>query len=133
VTDIIVYPGEGQVYYPSHGFVGPEHASLTVQAEVKNGEIRVQRPLVMSYYPLYGMVSVPTVISTLDRDIYLSVHPSNTSQDTLVRALMGADVSPGEVVLSAKVVPFIALIWTGIALMGMGMTIILVGELVRKR
>jgi len=133
VTDIIVYPGEGQVYYPSHGFVGPEHASLTVQAEVENGEIRVQRPLVMSYYPLYGMVSVPTVISTLDRDIYLSVHPSNTSQDTLVRALMGADVSPGEVVLSAKVVPFIALIWTGIALMGMGMTIILVGELVRKR
>ena len=133
VTDIFVYPGAGQVYYPSHGFVGPEHASLTVLAEVENGEIREQRPLVMSYYPLYGMFSVPTVISTPGRDFYLSVHPSNTSQDTLFGALMGMEVFPGEVVLSMKVVPFIALIWAGIALMVLGMTMILVGELVRRR
>jgi cytochrome c-type biogenesis protein CcmF len=133
VTDIIVYPGVGQVFYPSHGFSGPEHASLTVLAEVENAEIREQRPLVMSYYPLYGMFSVPTVISTPGRDLYLSVHPSNTSQDTLFGALMGMEVSPGEVVLSAKVVPFIALIWTGIALMVLGMTVILAGELVRRR
>jgi len=133
VTDILVFPGEGQAYYPSHGFVGPEHAGLTVQAVVENEEIHVQRPLVMSYYPLYGMVSVPTVISSPVRDFYLSVHPSNTSQNTLMIALMGMEVSPGEVVLSAKVVPFIALIWTGVVIMGLGMTVILVGELVRKR
>jgi len=134
VTDISVYPGEGQVYYPTHGFVGPEHASLTVQVEVeKNGEIPVQRPLAMSYYPLYGMVSVPTVISAPGHDLYLSVHPANTTQETLTWALMGMEVAPGEVVLSAKVVPFIALIWIGIVLMGLGMTMILVGELVRRR
>ena len=133
VTDIFVYPGVGQVYYPSHGFVGPEHAGLTVLAEVENTEIHGQRMLVMSYYPLYGMVSVPTVISTPGRDFYISVHPSNTSQNTLRGALMGMNVSPDEVVLSMKVVPFIALIWAGIALMVLGMTMILVGELVRRR
>ncbi|HJX56800.1 MAG TPA: hypothetical protein VJ350_08195, partial [Methanoregula sp.] len=133
VTDIFVFPGVGQAYYPSHGFVGPEHARLTVQAVVENEEIHVQRALGMSYYPLYGMVSVPTVISSPVRDFYLSVYPSNTSQNTLMMALMGMEVSPGEVVLSAKVVPFIALIWTGIVIMGLGMTVILVGELVRKR
>jgi cytochrome c-type biogenesis protein CcmF len=132
VTDILVYPGVGQVYYPSHGFVGPEHASLTVQAVVENGRC-VQRPVLMSFYPLYGMVSVPTIISTPGRDFYLAVHPSNTSQDTLMSALMGIEVSPGEVVLSAKVVPFISLIWTGIVLMGLGMTMILIGELMRRR
>jgi cytochrome c biogenesis factor len=133
VTDIFVYPGVGQVYYPSHGFVGPEYAGLTVLAEVENAEIHGQRMLVMSYYPLYGMFSVPTVISTPGRDFYLSVHPSNTSQNTLMGALMGMNVSPDVVVLSMKVVPFIALIWAGIALMVLGMTIILVGELVRRR
>jgi cytochrome c biogenesis factor len=46
---------------------------------------------------------------------------------------MGMNVSPDVVVLSMKVVPFIALIWAGIALMVLGMTIILVGELVRRR
>ena len=133
VTDIIVYPGVGQVYYPSHGFVGPEHASLTVLAEVENEEIHGQMPLVMSYYPLYGMFSVPTIISTPGRDYYLSVHPSNTSQNTLMSALMGMEAAPGEVVLSMKVVPFIALIWAGIFLMTLGMVVILAGELVKKR
>jgi hypothetical protein len=133
ITDIIVSPEMGQVYYPSHGFVGPEHASLTVQAVVENAKIRQQRSLVMSYYPWYGMVSVPTVISTPGYDFYLAVHPSNTSQDTLMSALMGIEVSPGEVVLSAKVVPFIVLIWSGIVLMGLGMTIILIGEMMRRR
>jgi hypothetical protein len=113
--------------------VGPEHAGLTVLAEVENAEIHGQRMLVMSYYPLYGMFSVPSVISTPGRDFYISVHPSNTSQNTLMGALMGMDVSPDEVVLSMKVVPFIALIWAGIALMVLGMTMILVGELVRRR
>jgi cytochrome c biogenesis factor len=133
VTDIIVHPGTGQVYYPSHDFVGPEHASLAVLAELENSEVRVQKPLVMAYYPLYGMVSEPMIISTPVRDFYFSVHPSNTSQDTLTKALMGVEVSPGEVVLSAKVVPFIGLIWAGITLMGVGMTIILFSVLVRRR
>ena len=90
-------------------------------------------PLVMSYYPLYGMFSVPTIISTPGRDYYLSVHPSNTSQNTLMSALMGMEAAPGEVVLSMKVVPFIALIWAGIFLMTLGMVVILAGELVKKR
>ncbi len=110
MTDIYVLPGEGQAYYPSHGFVGPEHARLTVQAVVRTGRFMLQRPLVMSYYPLYRHGFSTTVISSPVRDFYLSVHPSNTSQNTLMMALMGMEVSPGEVVLSAKVVPFIALI-----------------------
>ena len=48
-------------------------------------------------------------------------------------ALMGMEVSHGDVVMSAKVVPFISLIWIGIVLMGLGMTVILAGEMVRKR
>jgi cytochrome c-type biogenesis protein CcmF len=133
VTDIIVYPGVGQIYYPSHGFVGPEYASLTVLAEVGNKEIHGQIPLVMSYYPQYGMFSVPSVISTPGRDYYLSIHPSNTSQNTLMSALMGMEAASGEVVLSMKVVPFIVLIWAGIFLMTLGMVVILAGELVKKR
>jgi len=59
---------EREAYYPSW-FCEPESTPrLTVQAVVENEEIHV-RTVGMSYYPLYGMVSVPTVISSPVREL----------------------------------------------------------------
>ncbi len=133
VVDMFVSYGSGEIYYPTHDMIGPEHASLALLARVEDGSRLNEQPLLMSYYPHYGMVSVPTVLSTPWSDLYLSIHPSEGTQEILTAALMGTDVPPGDVILSAKVVPLISLIWAGIVFMIAGMLLVLAGELARPK
>ncbi len=128
-----IYTGMGRVYYPQHGFVGPEYSALKMDVLIKEGGDIHQGALWMYRYANQGIVSEPLIISTPAGDLYASMHPTVSSYDSTLYALRGEAVQPEDVSIAIKRIPLIWLIWLGIVLMSIGMVILLVGERKRKK
>ena len=128
-----IYTGMGRVYYPQHVFVGPEYSALKMDVKIKEGGAIHHGALWMYHYANHGVVSEPLIISTLTGDIYASMHPTASSHNSSFYAIMGVEVQPEDFVVRVKRIPLIWLLWFGIVLMGIGMVILLVGELKRKK
>ncbi len=129
LNNFTVYPGTGSVYYPQHSLVGPERSALKMNVAIEDGGDVHHESLWMYYYTNHGMVSEPLIISTLAGDVYVSMHPTNSSFNSMFYALMGQEVQPEDSVIVVKRVPLIWLVWFGILLLGIGMVILLFGEL----
>ena len=129
LNNFTVYPGIGSIYYPQHFFVGPEYSALKMNVAIKESGNAHHESLWMYYYTNHGVVSEPLIISTLAGDVYISMHPTDSSFNSMFYALMGQEVQPEDSVIVVKRVPLIWLVWLGIILMGIGMVILLFGEL----
>lgn len=128
-----IYTGMGRVFYPQHVFVGPEYSALKMDVTIKEGGDVHHRALWMYHYANHGIVSEPLIISTLAGDIYASMHPTASSHNSSFYAIMGVEVQPEDFVVKVKKIPLIWLLWFGIVLMGIGMVVLLVGELKSKK
>lgn len=131
LNNFTVYPGTGSVYYHQHSFVGPERSALKMDIAIEDGGNVHQESLWMYYYPIHGVVSEPSIISTPAGDVYISMHHTNSSYNSMFYALMGEAVQPEDFIIVVKRIPLIWLVWAGIVLMGIGMTILLFGELLK--
>lgn len=131
LNNFTVYPGTGSVYYPKHALVGPEHSALKMNVAIEDGGKVHHESLWMYYYTNHGVVSEPSIISTFAGDVYVSMHPTNSSFNSMFYALMGQEVQPEDSVIVVKRVPLIWLVWFGIILLGIGMTVLLLGELMK--
>lgn len=133
LNNFTILAGKGRVYYPSHSLVAPEYSSLKTEVTILEEGVVHRGPLWMYEYLNYGVVSEPLIISTPLRDLYISMHQTNSSYTSLVRALMGETIPPKDVTLVVKYVPLVWLIWLGILLMGIGMSALFLDELLRSR
>ncbi len=131
LNDFTIYTGMGSVYYPQHSFVGPEHSALKMDVAIKEGGNVHHETLWMCYYTNWGVVSEPLIISTPTEDIYVFMQHTNSSYNSLFYALMGGEVQPEDFVIVVKRIPLIWLVWAGIILLGIGMTVLLFGELLK--
>jgi len=132
VNGFTVYPGTGSVYFPQHNLILPEYSALKIDVTINERGSVYREPLWLYYYPNHGVVSEPLIISTLRGDLYVYMQPTDSSFDSLRFALMGEEIQPESVVLRVKKNPLIGFVWAGIVLMGIGMTILLLGELLRR-
>jgi cytochrome c-type biogenesis protein CcmF len=128
-----IYTGMGRVYYPKHGFVGPEYSALKMDVTIREGGDIHQGALWMYRYANQGIVSEPLIISTPAGDIYASMHPTVSSYNSSLYAIMGEEIQPEDFSIAIKRIPLIWLLWFGIVLMSFGMVILLLGELKRKK
>jgi cytochrome c biogenesis factor len=131
LNDFTIDTGRGSIYFPSHSLVAPEYSSLKTKIAITEGGGLHRGSLSMYYYLNYGVVSEPFIISTPLRDVYISMHQTNSSYYSLVHSLMGETIPPRDVTIVVKYVPLIWLIWLGMLLMGIGMSVILLDELLR--
>ncbi len=130
LNNFTVYPGTGSVYYPQHSFIGPERSALKMDVAIEDDGGEVQHEsLWMYYYANHGVVSEPLIISAPAGDMYISMHQTKSSFNSMFFALMGQEVQPEDSVIVVKRVPMIWLVWFGIILLGIGMTVLLLGEL----
>jgi cytochrome c biogenesis factor len=102
---------------------------LKMDVAIEEGGKVHNESLWMYYYTNHGVVSEPSIISTLAGDVYVSMHPTSSSFNSMFYALMGQEVQPEDSVIVVKRVPLIWLVWFGIILLGIGMTVLLLGEL----
>ena len=133
LNDFTISAGKGRVYFPSHSVVAPEYSSLETEVTIPEGGVVHHGSLWMYAYLNYGVVSEPLIISTPQRDLYISMHQTNSSYTSLVHALMGETIPPKDVTIVMKYVPLVWLIWLGILLMGIGMSALFLDELLRTR
>ncbi len=104
-----------------------------MDVKIKEGGDIHQGALWMYHYANHGVVSEPLIISTAAGDIYASMHPTTSSHNASFYAIMGVEVQPEDFVVQVKKIPLIWLLWFGIVLMTIGMVVLLVGELKRKK
>lgn len=130
-NNFTVYQSTGSVYSTKagHFFTLPEYSALKMDVAIENrGEVH-HESLWMYYYTNYGVVSKPLIISTPREDIYVYMQPTNSSYNALRLTLMGIKTQPEDFIVGVKRIPLIWLVWAGIVLLGVGMTVLLCGEL----
>ena len=133
LSNATIYTGTGSVYFQQHDFIAPEYSALKMDVVIKeaNGNVR-EDSLWMYYYTNYGVVSEPLIIATPREDLYVYLQHTDSSYNTLRYALMGERIPPENVILQVKRNPLIWFVWAGIVLQGIGMAILLLGELLRR-
>ena len=125
-----IYPGRGRVYTRAgHFFTMPEYSGLALDVSIADGTTAYNNnSLRMYYYPNYGIVSKPLIISTLRGDLYIFMEHTNSSYNSLFYALMGEKREPVNFRIKVKRVPLIWLVWAGVILMAAGMVILICNE-----
>ncbi|MBL7118334.1 MAG: cytochrome c biogenesis protein CcsA, partial [Candidatus Syntrophoarchaeum sp.] len=101
LNNFTVYPGTGSVYYVQHSFVGPEHSALKMDVAIEDGGNVHQESLWMYYYVNAEgpVVSKPLIVSTPAGDVYISMHPTSSSYNSMFYALMGEAVQPEDIII----------------------------------
>ncbi len=131
LNDFTISTSTGSVYSAQHHFNIPEYSALKMDVtSIKDAGDVHQGAMWINYYSNHGAVSEPLIISTLTGDIYVYMQSTKSSSDSLLYALMGQKVQPENFIVSVKRIPLIGFIWTGILLLGLGMAVLLAGELV---
>jgi cytochrome c-type biogenesis protein CcmF len=133
LNNFTVYSGTGRVYFPQHDLILPEYSALKMDVAIKeDGKVRYDT-LWLYYYTNYGVVSKPLLISTPQEDLYVYLQHTDSSYNSLRFALMEERIPPENVILQVKRNPLISFVWAGIVVLGLGMAILLLGELLVKK
>jgi cytochrome c-type biogenesis protein CcmF len=115
--DFTVSISQSNVYNEELSAVIPEYSSI-------NGDVAVQylgrayhSSLSASFYPNYGLVIRPLVVSTETGDIYLHFDYTAELYDSLTQKLTGNTVTPESVTVTVQISPLIYLVWAGVTVM----------------
>ncbi|MFQ6081566.1 MAG: hypothetical protein ACE5OW_07860, partial [Candidatus Bathyarchaeia archaeon] len=65
-------------------------------------------------------------------DLYIHMHHTNSTYHALVLALMGEEVLPRDLIVTVEKIPMVYLVWAGVTLLGVGMALPLIKEIVRS-
>lgn len=131
LKNFTVYTGTGRVYYMQGRFNVTEYSALKMDITVQQGGRSYSSALWTRLYPLSGVVSTPLIITTPTGDIYLRMLQTQTMTDSLWSALDGGRVLPQDLNLSVDFNPAMYLVWSGVALMSVGITVPLIREILQ--
>jgi cytochrome c-type biogenesis protein CcmF len=133
IGDFTVSNSQSNVYNEELAAVVPECSSI-------NGNITLQYlgktyhgSLSARFYPNYGLVIRPLVVSTETGDVYLHFDYTSELYNSLTQELTGDTVAPESVAVTVQISPLIYLVWTGVALMVISMSLQAVVDLAQKR
>jgi len=127
-----VFASNSFIYSPRVAHFLPEFTAFKVYADVKTGGSVHKSEIWMFYYPNYGIVSKPLIISTPAEDVYIFMQYTNSTYEALFNAMFGSREPPENFIIRVKRIPLVSLIWTGVVAMSVGMSLILL-EAVRRR
>jgi cytochrome c-type biogenesis protein CcmF len=129
VTKFSVGASQSMVYYQQLAGLVPEYSFLDVESTVHYMGRTYHRIFQADYYPNYGLVLRPQVISTEAGDLYMHLEYTGSMSTSLVEALSGETIIPDNVNIMVQTSPLIYLLWTGIAVMVLSIATQLLVEL----
>jgi cytochrome c biogenesis factor len=112
----------GIVYNEQLNATIPEHSSVEIDAKIQYLGKTYYGSVTADFYPNYGLVLRPLIISTEVGDVYLHLDYSDSLSNALIQALMGHNATLDSVQLSAQISPLIYLVWIGATIMVVGMS-----------
>jgi cytochrome c-type biogenesis protein CcmF len=108
---------QSNVYNEELGAVIPEYSSVSGDITIQYLGKTYHNSLSASFYPNYGLVIRPLIITTETGDVYLHLSYTDELYDSLTQTLMENIVTPESVAVTVQISPLIYLVWTGVALM----------------
>ena len=127
-----VFASNSFIYSPRVAHFLPEFTAFKIYADVKTDGSVHKSEIWMFYYPNFGIVSKPLIISTPTEDVYIFMQYTNSTYEALFNAMFGSREPPENFIIRVKRIPLVSLIWTGVVAMSVGMSLILL-EAVRRR
>ena len=127
-----VFASNSFIYSPRVAHFLPEFTAFKIYADVKTGGSVHKSEIWMFYYPNFGIVSKPLIISTPAEDVYIFMQYTNSTYEALFNAMFGSREPPENFIIRVKRIPLVSLIWAGVVAMSVGMSLILL-ETVRRR
>ena len=124
---------QSTVYNEELGAVVPECSSISGYITIQYLGKTYHNSLSASFYPNYGLVIRPLVITTETGDVYLHLEYTDELYDSLTQTLTGNTVTPESVAVTVQISPLIYLVWAGVALMIVSITLEAVIDLAQKR
>jgi cytochrome c-type biogenesis protein CcmF len=123
---------QSNVYNEELDAVVPECSSISGDITIQYLGKTYHNSLSASFYPNYGLVIRPLVITTKTGDVYLHLDYTDAMYDSLTQALTENIVTPESVAVTVQISPLLYLVWVGIALMVVSMSLQAVIALVQK-
>ena len=123
---------QSTVYNEELDAVIPECSSVSGDITIHYLEKTHHSNLSASFYPNYGLVIRPLVITTETGDVYLHLDYTAELYDSLTQMLTGNTVTPESVAVTVQISPLIYLVWAGVALMVVSISLQAVIELAQK-
>jgi hypothetical protein len=132
IADFTISNSQSIVYNEQLDAVVPEYSSINGGITIQYLGKTYQRSLYASFYPNYGLVIRPLILTTEAGDVYLHFDYSDAMYESLTHALTGTIVTPESVAMTVQVSPLIYLLWVGISLMVVSISIQAVIDLAQK-
>ena len=123
---------QSKVYNTELVAIVPECSSVKGEVTIYYLGKTYHGSLYASFYPNYGLVIKPLVISTEAGDVYLHLSYTNELYDSLAQTLTGNNVAPESVDVTMQISPLIYLVWTGVTFMVFGISLQLIIDLTQK-
>jgi cytochrome c biogenesis factor len=133
LSDLTSTKSSTLVYGEQVGNVVPESASLTAHVTIQHGGEAYSSTLDASIYANYGVILKPLIISTWTGDIYMHLENSEALYNALMSTFSGIATVPDAVSVTVQNSPMIYLVWAGVALMLVGMSIQFASDLVQQK
>ena len=122
LTNLRISNNSEKIYNDQAAAVISECSTLKADVTLIQSERTYQGVLEGSFYPNYGLVLRPLIITTATGDIYVHLEYSDSLYNVLVQTYEGNSKVPEEVSVTIQNNPMIYLVWGGVILMLFGIT-----------
>ncbi len=122
LSDLHVSNSTTRVYNTQVEGVFPEYSIVTADVSVQGSGLNYNGNLQAAFYPNYGLVINPLIISTITGDIYIHFEYTDSLYNSLTQNLIGQSVLPDNLALTIQNNPLIYLVWAGVILMLLALT-----------
>jgi cytochrome c-type biogenesis protein CcmF len=123
---------QSTVYNEELAAIVPECSSISGDITIQYLGKTYHRSLSASFYPNYGLVIRPLIITTEIGDVYLHLDYTDELYNSLTQTLTGNTIAPESVAVIVQISPLIYLVWAGVALMIISVMLQAIIDLLQK-
>jgi cytochrome c biogenesis factor len=132
LSNITISNSSATIYNEQAATIIPEFSILTAKTTIQHSKEIFTGSLSASFYPNYGLVLRPLIMTTTIGDIYVHLELTDSLYNALVQTIEGNSSVPEEVSVTVQNNPMVYLVWGGVFLMIVGISIQLVAD-IRQR
>jgi hypothetical protein len=123
VTNLYIGNSTSKVYHSQANAVIPEYSIVKADIKIEDSDRTYQGSLSAIFYPNYGLVIKPLVITTETGDIYAHIEVTEALYNSLTQTFAGTTTTPEEVSITVQNSPMIYLVWIGVVLMAIAISV----------
>lgn len=123
LSNLAVTNSSAVIYNEQAAAILPECSTLNADVTIQQSERTYFGSLSASFYPNYGLVLRPLILTTTTGDLYMHLDYTDSLYNALVQTVTGNSSVPEEISVTVQINPLIYLVWGGVILMLVGISL----------